>query len=158
MFFPEVAGHVSEKSNPHFISFGCTSFDWHGRRETAISPAHDQKVAPDGTIQKIQAFTPDLIRQGNINLNIFCSRCHGKDGRGGKGPDLTDGVFRHAQTDREIIDLIANGIPGTGMPGSGEAAEDFHLPILAYMRCEVEREIICAEWRRRSRHGTLQEA
>ena len=95
-----------------------------------------KKVTPDGTIEKVKAFNPDFIQQGNINLNIACSRCHGKDGRGGKGPDLTDGVYRHAWTDREIVDVIANGIRGTGMPGLGAAYEDFYLPILAYIRSE----------------------
>ena len=60
-----------------------------------------------------------------------------RDGRGGKGPDLTDGVYRHVQTDRDILDAIANGIRGTGMPGLGAAYEDFYLPILAYIRHEA---------------------
>ena len=95
-----------------------------------------KEVAPDGTVPRIKEFTPDFIEQGKHNLNTACSRCHGRNGRGGKGPDLTDGVYRHVQTDREILDVIANGISGTGMPGLGAAYEDFYLPILAYIRSE----------------------
>ena len=52
-----------------------------------------------------------------------CAGCHGHDGQGGRGVDLTTGNYRHAQTDRELLVVIQKGIPGTEMPRS-------RLPIL----------------------------
>jgi putative heme-binding domain-containing protein len=101
------------------------------------SEARQRRPAiPDGTYAGMTEFTEADAEQGRINLNVICSRCHGRDGRGSKGPDLTDGIFRHARTDREIIDTISNGIIGTGMPGFTATYEDFYKPILAYIRIE----------------------
>ena len=69
------------------------------------------------------------------NLNAACSRCHGRNGKGGKGPDLTTGTFRHAKSNDDLMRIMMNGIPGKGMPGLGPY-EDFWWPIVAYLRTE----------------------
>ena len=60
--------------------------------------------------------SPADLLQGRQSIMAFCSRCHGLDGTGGKGPDLTTGQFRHGSSAQEIYDNIVNGIAGTGMP------------------------------------------
>ena len=45
-----------------------------------------------------------------------CARCHGFDGSGGEGPDLTRGEFRHGSTDSELFQTISLGVPNTEMP------------------------------------------
>ncbi len=81
---------------------------------------------------------PDLAEQGRHNLNAACSRCHGRDGKGGKGPDLTTGRFRHAKSDDDLMNIMINGIRGRGMPGLGPY-DDFWWPIVAYLRTEGEK-------------------
>jgi len=44
-----------------------------------------------------------------------CARCHGVDGAGGEGPPLARSVLPRAPDDEALIDIIMNGIPGTGM-------------------------------------------
>jgi len=56
------------------------------------------------------------IRRGQLLVNVFCGRCHGRDGGGAKGPDLTSGRLPHGNDDDAIRANIKNGIPGTGMP------------------------------------------
>lgn len=46
-----------------------------------------------------------------------CSLCHGADGTGGDGPDLTRGVFRHGSSDAALFRNILTGIPNSGMGG-----------------------------------------
>ncbi len=46
-----------------------------------------------------------------------CSSCHGLRGTGGLGPDLTSGSFFHGSSDADLFRNIAEGIPGTAMPG-----------------------------------------
>lgn len=74
------------------------------------------------------------IRRGHMMVNQYCRVCHGLDGKGGRGPDLTCvELFRHGQTDREILDNIKNGITGTDMPGA--PADDVWIwPIVSYIR------------------------
>ncbi len=46
-----------------------------------------------------------------------CGPCHGVRGTGGLGPDLTSGSFYHGSSDADLFRNIADGIPGTAMPG-----------------------------------------
>lgn len=46
-----------------------------------------------------------------------CASCHGVRGTGGLGPDLTGGRFFHGSSDADLFRNIAEGIPGTAMPG-----------------------------------------
>ncbi len=48
-----------------------------------------------------------------------CVLCHGGDATGGRGPDLTRGFFRNATTDDRMIEIVQQGILGTGMPWTG---------------------------------------
>lgn len=89
------------------------------------------------TLAAKYANRPDMIEQGLNDVNAFCSRCHGRHGRGGKGPDLTSGVFRHVRSDEDILRVMANGIPGTGMPGFGAGLDEVFLPAVAYIRSEA---------------------
>jgi putative heme-binding domain-containing protein len=86
-------------------------------------------------------FTAADVKQGKQSINAFCSRCHGRDGRGAKGPDLTDGIFRHAQTDEDLLRIISDGITGTGMPGMGGGFDDYYWPVIAYIRAEGKKNI-----------------
>lgn len=47
-----------------------------------------------------------------------CSFCHGPEGEGGRGVNLTAGRYRHGGSDREVFKTISRGVQGTEMPGS----------------------------------------
>lgn len=76
---------------------------------------NEELYDPEKTTAEEFTSPADLL-QGRQSIMAFCSRCHGLDGTGGKGPDLTTGQFRHGTSAQEIYDNIVNGIPGTGMP------------------------------------------
>ena len=61
---------------------------------------------------------PKDIEQGALLVRARCSICHGLDATGGRGPDLTRGVFRYGNSDQALFRNIQNGIPGAGMPGA----------------------------------------
>jgi len=52
---------------------------------------------------------------GQRIFDAQCAWCHGNGGDGGTGPNL-HGRLRHATTLASIVDIIANGIPGSDMP------------------------------------------
>jgi putative heme-binding domain-containing protein len=56
------------------------------------------------------------IAAGTANYRSRCAYCHGLDGTGGKGPDLTRGEFRHGSSDVDILRTIREGIPTSEMP------------------------------------------
>lgn len=53
---------------------------------------------------------------GRLLYRANCAVCHGLDGSGGRGTDLTRGVFRHGSTDEALFRTIVRGVPGTEMP------------------------------------------
>lgn len=66
--------------------------------------------------QDDHGLTPaDIERGGQIFLSN-CASCHGPDGDGISGVNLASNKFRRASTERELIGIIQNGIPGTPMP------------------------------------------
>jgi cytochrome c oxidase cbb3-type subunit 3 len=58
------------------------------------------------------------VMQGAAIFQSDCAGCHGRTASGGRGPDLTRGLFRHADDDGALFRVIAVGIPGSAMPGA----------------------------------------
>ena len=62
--------------------------------------------------------TPDSLAAGKQIYTRYCAVCHGINGQGGSGsdisapaPNLTDDEWKHGSTDGEIFDVIKNGVP-----------------------------------------------
>jgi putative heme-binding domain-containing protein len=62
-----------------------------------------------------------------------CAVCHGSQGKGGRGPDLTTGKFRHGGTDDDLYRTMRNGLPGTEMPGF-PLSEAESLQLISFLR------------------------
>jgi alcohol dehydrogenase (cytochrome c) len=56
------------------------------------------------------------VREGSRLFAKNCSACHGDTAKGGRGPDLTGGQWKHGASDEEIVRNTTKGIPGTQMP------------------------------------------
>ena len=73
------------------------------------------------------------VDAGQTSFQSRCASCHGFDGTGNRGPDLTRGVFRHGSSDRALFLNILNGIAGTGMP-SVRLSDKEMWQLVAYVR------------------------
>ena len=71
--------------------------------------------------------------QGRKLWSANCAICHGPEGKGGRGPDLTSGKFRHGGTDDDLYRAMRNGIPGTEMPGFPLSGVE-SMQLLAFVR------------------------
>jgi putative heme-binding domain-containing protein len=60
--------------------------------------------------------TPQGIEEGRALFQVHCTYCHGANGEGGRGADLTAGQYRRGGSDAQLYATIRNGIPGTEMP------------------------------------------
>jgi putative heme-binding domain-containing protein len=59
------------------------------------------------------------LAQGDAGARLYratCANCHGLDGASIVGVDLGHNKFKRASTDQDLVGIIINGIPGTGMP------------------------------------------
>jgi cytochrome c oxidase cbb3-type subunit III len=57
----------------------------------------------------------ELERGKQLFLGM-CSRCHGIQGGGGEGPNLSRPVLTRPADDQALLAIIRDGIPNTGMP------------------------------------------
>jgi mono/diheme cytochrome c family protein len=69
--------------------------------------------------------TPQTIEQGKLVYDTHCTACHGGEGRAGeRAPAIVftgaTGPLRGERSDAQILQVVRDGIPGTGMPAWGK--------------------------------------
>ncbi|MBI5102747.1 MAG: TolC family protein [Nitrospirae bacterium] len=80
---------------------------------------------PDySTVRNPVPATEQSVVEGKALFKKHCAVCHGDDGKGKVGPDLTAPVLRHGQTAGEIFNIVSNGVPATEMKGFRESLEE----------------------------------
>ncbi len=78
---------------------------------------------------------PAAAGLGKASFRTRCSGCHGLRAEGGRGPALNRGEFAAGETDLDIYRVIADGVPGTEMPGFGSRnTEDSIWRIVTFLR------------------------
>ncbi len=73
------------------------------------------------------------IQQGAALFQTHCSYCHGSFGEGGRGADLTAGIYRRGGRDPELYTSIRYGIPGSEM-GPVRVTDDEVWKLVAYVK------------------------
>jgi cytochrome c oxidase cbb3-type subunit 3 len=74
------------------------------------------------------------LADGERLFRVHCARCHGMAGEGGEGSSLVRSRLKHAPDDQALIDLLGEGIPGTGMPALWTLDEKQRTRVAAYVR------------------------
>jgi len=74
------------------------------------------------------------IENGGRIFLSRCTGCHGRDGRGFVGPDLT-GLWANGATDAQLFQIVQRGVPGTEMPPFDIRSQDIEIwETLAYLK------------------------
>jgi mono/diheme cytochrome c family protein len=77
---------------------------------------------------------PRAIEEGASLFRADCSPCHGLNAQaGGRGPDLTSGLWIHGASDAAIFQTINQSVPGTEMPAN-TFADSETWALVAYLR------------------------
>lgn len=73
------------------------------------------------------------LDSGKQMFETSCASCHGFDAGGGVGPNIQR--VPATRGDDEVVTIIKNGVPGTGMPAFGGTLTDAQaMRIVAYIR------------------------
>ncbi|MCM8536258.1 MAG: c-type cytochrome [Lentisphaeraceae bacterium] len=59
------------------------------------------------------------VKKGEVVFKTYCASCHGPEGAGLVGPNLTDKEVLHGTTKAEVVKVISNGVPAKAMPPWG---------------------------------------
>lgn len=77
---------------------------------------------------------------GRALFRIMCAPCHGIKAQGGRGPDLTLGVYNNGGDDKDLFRVISSGVSGTEMPGYGARIGDENVwRMVTYIRSVATR-------------------
>src|SRR6187200_240578 len=86
-----------------------------------------------GILAQQHSYTQAEIDAGSKLYDSNCGSCHGENGDKIVGIDFTKGTFKTARTDDDLIRIIRNGVPNTGMPPN-PFSETQANTIVAYVR------------------------
>jgi putative heme-binding domain-containing protein len=75
----------------------------------------------------------EAIRAGMGLYRARCADCHGMNGTGVRGPDITL-VWASGRTDDGLFKTIQGGVPGTEMPANPRIQDHEGWQLLAYLR------------------------
>jgi putative heme-binding domain-containing protein len=74
------------------------------------------------------------LAEGEKAYKVHCARCHGIAGEGGEGSNLVRAKLKYATDDQALIDILGDGIPGTGMPAIWTLDEQRRTQVAGYVR------------------------
>lgn len=103
--------------------------------ETAMKdmPKATEKVWDEGDLQS--KMTPEAVAKGKAVFAAKCAACHGPEGQGVIGPNLTDKFWIHGKGHRsDIIQTITKGVTEKGMPSwSGMISDDEIMQVAGFV-------------------------
>jgi cytochrome c oxidase cbb3-type subunit III len=76
-------------------------------------------------VAPISSLSSEEWGTGQAIFNSNCSTCHGRDGRGGRGPNLL-GSLKNGSLDLDVETVIRNGLAGTAMPKFNFEKKELH--------------------------------
>jgi PQQ-dependent dehydrogenase (methanol/ethanol family) len=89
-----------------------------------------------GAVAPLRSQHPEIARGASLFVEK-CSACHGDTAKGGRGPDLTTGQWKHGATDAELVRNVVKGIPRTQMPPIPMSDTDAGT-IVVYLRSLID--------------------
>ncbi len=79
----------------------------------------------------------EAIAQGEQLYGVRCAACHGKDARGGQGPDLHKSRVFQVSPERRFFDIVKDGFPSGEMPPLN-APDDQIWQIIAWVHSQTK--------------------
>jgi len=75
------------------------------------------------------------IAAGAANFNAVCSPCHGPEGQGSIGPNLTDAYWINGGANVDLFNVISKGVVEKGMaPWEGVYSPEQRAELVAFIR------------------------
>lgn len=87
--------------------------------EEKAKRATEAQTASRGEGLAVKLHTSEAIAAGKEIFATNCAPCHGANGEGNIGPNLTDAFWLHGGKDEDVLKTIREGVGDKGMPPWG---------------------------------------
>jgi cytochrome c oxidase cbb3-type subunit 3 len=102
--------------------------------QTALKKSHDPMAGMTDERLAALAREPAQLAAGRTTFTTMCGSCHGADGGGIIGPNLTDDFWLHGGKPTDILRTVNGGVLEKGMPAWGQVLPpDQVLAVVAYV-------------------------
>ncbi len=85
--------------------------------EAQLAAVEGQEVSNESL--ELMSTVPSQVEAGHEIFTQFCVVCHGPQGEGNVGPNLTDDYWLHGATPMDIHNTVTNGVTEKGMAAWG---------------------------------------
>lgn len=85
----------------------------------------------------VMAFSedPQVLAQGEMIFQSRCATCHGKQGEGLVGPNMTDNYWLHGNDFESMFNVVLNGVTEKGMQSwKGILSEQDMVSVVSYLK------------------------
>lgn len=91
-------------------------------------------TGPDAGQLLAMSKDPSVLAMGTTVYSAYCAACHGPDGGGVIGPNLTDNAWIHGGTPAAIYATVHDGVLAKGMPAWSQSLKpDEVTAVVAYV-------------------------
>ncbi|MBL7828467.1 MAG: c-type cytochrome [Saprospiraceae bacterium] len=119
---PASAGKI-KKDSLEMARFKKEVYDW------------ESLLADQTSLLHRTAANPENMAAGKVIFNNYCILCHGHQGQGGIGPNLTDPYWLHGGKPASVLHTVVYGVPEKGMPVWGNMLTPKEIgEIVAYIQ------------------------
>jgi len=99
---------------------GRSVYDQYGSHQATVMELRFKEIgdltADRETILKFLNEKPEWLAVGKVTYQANCATCHGADGGGLVGPNLTDDYWKHVRSVEGIATVLENGAGNGAMP------------------------------------------
>jgi cytochrome c oxidase cbb3-type subunit 3 len=118
----------------YYLFSGWSSEAEFAERRKARDEAQKAAVPPPTAPAATASDPAVLVEAGKKLYAERCAVCHGPEGKGGIGPDLTRKDLKYGKTDQALAESIEKGRPG-GMPGfAGQISHEQVGGLVAFIK------------------------
>ena len=119
-FWATIIFAVAYALNIGGIGVGAGRIAAYEQEMSEFKAAHPDAKAPDPAALLAAVANADEVKEGKAIFTKNCIACHGPDGGGVIGPNLTDDYWIHGGKIEEIGATVTTGVPAKGMPTWGK--------------------------------------
>jgi cytochrome c oxidase cbb3-type subunit 3 len=109
--------------------------DWQNHQNAELARQNGQ--GPQVSESELNALSqdPNVCKKGREIYTSKCASCHGPEGQGGIGPNMTDSYWLHGAKLSEIFLVVNKGVPEKGMPPWGSILKENEMKeVVAYIK------------------------